>query len=36
MVKIYVSLILMGLKTIDEVLAVIRNQVEKALEDAKA
>lgn len=36
MVKIYVSLILMGLKTIDEVPSVIRNQVKKALEDAKA
>lgn len=36
MVKIYVSLILMGLKTIDEVPAIIREQVKKALEDAKA
>lgn len=36
MVKIYVSLILMGLKTLDEVPAVIRDQVKKALEDAKA
>lgn len=36
MVKIYVSLILMGLKTIDEVPAVIRDQVKKALEDGKA
>lgn len=36
MVKIYVSLILMGLKIIDEVPAVIRDQVKKALDDAKA
>lgn len=36
MVKIYVSLILMGLKTIDEVPVVIRDQVKKALNDAKA
>lgn len=36
MVKIYVSLILMGLKTIDEVPAVIRDQVKKALDDARA
>ncbi|WP_322631245.1 CD1375 family protein [Aedoeadaptatus coxii] len=36
MVKIYVSLIMMGLKTVDEVPAIIRDQVKKALEDAKA
>lgn len=36
MVKIYVSLIMMGLKTIDEVPAVIRDQVKKTLDDAKA
>ena len=36
MVKIYVSLIMMGLKTVDEVPAMIRDQVKKALEDAKA
>lgn len=36
MVKIYVSLILMGLKTIDEVPVIIRDQVKKALENAKA
>lgn len=36
MVKIYVSLIMMGLKTIDGVPAVIRDQVKKALDDAKA
>lgn len=36
MVKIYVSLIMMGLKTVDEVPAIIRDQVKKVLEDAKA
>ncbi|WP_322630303.1 CD1375 family protein [Aedoeadaptatus coxii] len=36
MVKIYVSLIMMGLKTVDEVPAIIRDQVKKASEDAKA
>lgn len=36
MVKIYVSLIMMGLKTIDEVPAIIRDQVKKELDDAKA
>lgn len=36
MVKIYASLIKMGLKTIDEVPAIIRDQVKKALEDAEA
>lgn len=35
MVKIYVSLIKMGLKTIDEVPAIIREQVKNALEDDK-
>ena len=36
MVKIYVTLIKMGLKTLEEVPAIIRDQVKKALEDAKA
>lgn len=36
MVKIYVSLIMMGLKTVDEVPAIIRDQVKRALADAKA
>lgn len=35
MVKIYVTLIKMGLKTLEDVPAVIRDQVKKALEDDK-
>lgn len=35
MVNIYVQLIKMGLKKLEEVPAVIRDQVKKALEDEK-